>query len=226
MRTDFAGEARDRNRVAASMPPEVLQAAQRVAGRIGAGDLEGGERDVWLCHNVCELGATKMVDVLTEFRDFLNENRGEVIVLFLEPYVPPREIERVFREAGLLRYLMTLERDEPLPTVGELVRENKRVMVITENDADGDPPWYMNGFAWVQDTPLGAQKIKQLSCARNRGTPDSQILMLNHWADVFPPRSTPNKAFQTEREILRRARECSRPRAMHRIGVSMLIVKK
>ncbi len=214
VRTDFEGEARDRNRVAASMPPEVLQAAQRVAGRIGAGDLQGGERDVWLCHNVCELGATKMVDVLTEFRDFLKENRGEVLVLFLEPYVPPREIERIFREAGLLRYLMTLERDEPLPTVGELVRENRRVMVITENDADGDPPWYMNGFAWVQDTPLGAQKIKQLSCARNRGTPDSPILMLNHWADLVPPRREANAPFLRRKVILRRAHECARRRGL------------
>jgi hypothetical protein len=155
-----------------------------------------------------------MVDVLTEFRDFLEENRGEVLVLFLEPYVPPREIERTFREAGLLRYLMTLERDEPLPTVGELVRENKRVMVITENDADGDPPWYMNGFAWVQDTPLGAQKIKGLSCARNRGTPDSPFLMLNHWADLVPPRREANAPFLRRKVILRRAHECARRRGL------------
>jgi hypothetical protein len=214
VRTDFDAEARDRNRVAAAMPPEVRRAAQRVAGRLGAGDLAGGERDVWLCHNVCELGATKMVDSLREIREFLDENRGEVVILFLEPYVPPEEIARVFREAGISRYLATLDRDEPLPTVGELVNENRRVIVITENDADGTPPWYMDGFSFVQDTPLGARKVSELRCAPNRGTADSPILMLNHWADLVPPRREANAPFLRREVILDRAHQCERRRGL------------
>ena len=65
VRTDFAAEKRDRNRVAKSLPPEVLASAQQLAGRLGAGDATG-ERDVWLCHSVCELGATRMLDSLEE----------------------------------------------------------------------------------------------------------------------------------------------------------------
>jgi hypothetical protein len=214
VRTDFGAEARDRNRVAGAMPPEVREAAQRVAGRLGAGDLEGGERDVWLCHNVCELGATKMVDTLREIREFLDNNRGEVVILFLEPYVPPKDIARVFREAGMDRYLATLDRDEPLPALGDLVREDRRVIVITENDADGTPPWYMDGFSFVQDTPLGARKVSQLSCARNRGTADSPILMLNHWADLVPPRREANAPFLHRKVIVKRAHRCERRRGL------------
>lgn len=214
VRTDFDAEARDRNRVAAAMPPEVRQAAQRVAGRLGAGDLAGGERDVWLCHNVCELGATKMVESLREIREFLDANRGEVVILFIEPYAPPEDIARVFRESGMTRYLAALNRDEPLPTLGELVRRNRRVIVITEHDADGTPPWYMDGFSFVQDTPLGATKVSQLSCARSRGTADSPILMLNHWADLVPPRREANAPFLRRREILDRVHECERRRGL------------
>ena len=61
-------EGRDRNRVAASAPPSVLAAAERLGGRLGAGDTEGGKRDVWLCHTVCELGATRMADALGDIR--------------------------------------------------------------------------------------------------------------------------------------------------------------
>jgi hypothetical protein len=70
----------------------------------------------------------------------------------------------------------------------------------------------MDGFSFVQDTPLGAKKMSQLSCARNRGTSDSPILMLNHWADLVPPRHAANAPFLRRKVILHRAHECERKR--------------
>jgi uncharacterized membrane protein HdeD (DUF308 family) len=209
VRTDFQSEGRSRNRVAKSLPPAVLKAAERLVGRLGAGELDG-KRDVWLCHTVCELGATRMVDTLTVIRGFLEENRGEVVILFIEPYVRPREIEAAFEEAKLDQYVATLRRDEPLPTLGQLVNRNKRVIVFTEKDANGVVPWYLGGFSFVQDTPLGAKTRDELSCERARGTADSPLLMLNHWADLFPPRLRANRPFQRERFILQRAHRCAR----------------
>jgi hypothetical protein len=220
VRTDFGAEKRDRNKVAQGLPPAVLASAKRLAGRLGAGDIEG-ERVVWYCHTVCELGATKMVDSLVEMRKFLEANRSEVVILFIEPYVSPQDIEKVFKESGLERYVETLERDSPMPTLGELVSRNKRVIVLTEKDADGTVPWYLDGFSFVQDTPLGATKVNQLSCKLERGDADSPFLMLNHWADIVPPRSSPNEPFQTEREIIRRAKECQRERG---VPVSLIAV--
>jgi hypothetical protein len=213
VRTDFKSEGRSRNKVAKALPPEELEAAVRLAGRVGAGELEG-DRDVWLCHTVCELGATRMVDSLTEMREFLDRNRGEVLILFIEPYVAPAEIEKVFAKSGLDRYVATLNRDEPLPTLGELVEENRRVIVFAEKDADGTVPWYLDGFSFVQDTPLGAEKVRQLSCKLSRGTADSPLLMLNHWADLFPPLAEPNRPFLKERFVIRRAHECGRERGL------------
>ena len=184
VRTDFEAEKRDRNKVVKALPPPVLAAAKRLVGRIGAGDATG-KPDVWLCHTVCELGATRMDDSLEDYKKFLDENRGEVVILFVEPYVAPADIEREFKEAGLDRYVITLDRTEPMPTLGTLVRRNRRVLVIAEKDADGTVPWYLDGFSFVQDTPLGATKVGQLSCKLERGDTDSPMLMLNHWADLF-----------------------------------------
>jgi hypothetical protein len=220
VRTDFDTEKRDRNKVAKAMPPEVLAAAERLAGRLGAGEATG-ERDVWLCHTVCELGATRMSDALEEVREFLDANRGEVVILFIEPYVAPRDIEMVFADAGLERYVVTLHRNNPMPTLGELVERNRRVIVFTEKDADGTVPWYLDGFSFVQDTPLGATQISQLRCRLERGDADSPFLMLNHWADLFPPRRTPNEPFQTRRELVSRAHECGRKRG---VPVSLIAV--
>jgi hypothetical protein len=218
VRTDFASEGRDRNRVAKALPPEVLKSAERLAGRLGAGSTKG-ERDLWLCHTVCELGATRMVDSLEGIRKFLDQRRGEVVILFIEPYVAPADIAKVFERSGLDRYVVTLARDEPLPTLGQLVRRNRRVIVFTEKDADGTVPWYLDGFSFVQDTPLGAKKINQLRCRRARGTAGSPIAMINQWADVFPPRRQANVPFQRESEILGRAHRCGK-----KLGVTVNLI--
>ncbi|MCD6014519.1 MAG: hypothetical protein K0R88_603 [Solirubrobacterales bacterium] len=214
VRTDFEAEQRDRNRVASSLPPKILAAAERLAGSLGLRGQGGGEAEVFLCHSVCELGAVRMVDELEVIRDFLDANPGEVVILFIEPYVEPAEIESVFEEAGLIDQVATIERGAPLPTLGELVRDDRRVIVFTERDADGSVPWYLDGFSFVQDTPLGATEPDELSCDLNRGDRGSPMLMLNHWADVFPPRRGANVDFQTRKEILDRARRCARERGL------------
>jgi hypothetical protein len=192
----------------------VLASAERLVGRRLGADPGEGERDVWLCHTVCELGATRLVDALATFREFLEANPGEVVILFIEPYVKPADLAQRFERAGLDGYLATLSRDEPLPTLGELVDEDKRLVVFTEKDADGTLPWYLDGFSFVQDTPLGATRVGELSCALERGDADSPLLMLNHWADLFPPRLRANRPFLTKRFLLERARRCERRRGL------------
>ncbi len=213
VRTDFETEQRDRNKVVSALPPEILKASERLAGRVGLRG-EGGKPEVWLCHTVCEVGATPFVDGLTDIREFLEANRGEVVVIFVEPYVKPNDIEKSFQESGLDKYVATFERDEPLPTLGQMVRSNERVVVLAEKDADGTVPWYNDGFAFVQDTPLGATKVGQLSCKPSRGSADSPLLMLNHWADLFPPRLRANRPFLREQVILDRAHRCARARGV------------
>jgi hypothetical protein len=214
VRTDFEAEGRDRNRVAKALPPPVLAAAERLAGSLGVRGEDGGEREIFLCHTVCELGATRMSDALDDVREFLDDNPGEVVILFLEPYVSPADIAKAFDEAALTDQTAVLDRSEPLPTLGELVRRDQRLIVFTERDADGSVPWYLDGFSFIQDTPLGATKVDQLTCKLNRGTASSPLLMLNHWADVFPPRRGANVEFQTRKELLGRAHECARKRGL------------
>ena len=38
--------------------------------------------------------------------------------------------------------------------------------------------------------------------------------MLNHWADLFPPRLEANRPFQTKRVLLDRAHRCARRRGL------------
>jgi hypothetical protein len=211
VKTDFDAEGREQNRVARELPPETLAAAQRLAGSLGIAGTSG-ERDIWLCHSVCELGGTRMADALADVREFLDRNPNDVVMLYVEPFVPPSALEPVFERAGLLDELAELDPELPMPTLTQLIDAERRVVVITERDADPEYPWYHEDDLFIQDTPLGVTSVSQLSCELNRGSADSPLLMLNQWADVFPPRVEPNIAFNDEELVLERIRECERER--------------
>jgi len=211
VRTDLDAEGTSKNKVARELSPQALRTAERLAGRAGLGGGEGEPRP-YLCHTLCELGAEPLDQELEVLAQFLAAHPGEVVVLFLESYVPVAETEAALRRSGLLDQAAVLERDRPLPTLGELAADGTRLVVFAERGG-GARPWYLDGFSFVQDTPLEVTGPRDLSCRRWRGTPDSPLLMLNHWTVGFPP--SPSRNERIGNDVLRRQiRRCERERGM------------
>jgi len=179
VRTDLSAEGSDRNKVAEQVPPRALRVADRVAGRVGVGTLSGAP-EPYLCHTLCELGAEPLNQELEVIKRFLDRHPDQVLIVIVEDYVPPATIERAFEQTGLVRYLATLDRGEPLPTLGTLIARGQRLVVFAE-EKGGSPAWYMPAFSFIQDTPLGATRPDQLSCKRYRGEEHSPLLLINYW---------------------------------------------
>ena len=211
IRTDLASEDSSRNKVARELSPTALRTADRLVGRAGVGR-PTGERSAYLCHTLCELGAEPLDEQLQIVREFLSANRSEVVILFVEPYVPVEEIQRSLERTDLFTQAATIDRDEPLPTLGRLVRADTRLVVLAEQEG-GARPWYLDGFSLVQDTPLGATTRPELSCERYRGTPDSPLLLVNHWIPPFPPSVSRNGRIGN-RFLRGRLRRCEQQRDM------------
>jgi hypothetical protein len=211
VRTDIAAEGARANRVSAKLSLQARAALQRLSASVGFGPTHG-KPAVWLCHTLCELGATRMSSFLDTVARFLRANPGQVLIFFDEDYVSERSLQDAFKRAGLFGHLAVLREGQQLPTLGELVRSQHNVLVFTQEPVSGRFPWDMYGFNWIQDTPLGAVKPGQFSCRRNRGLPASPLLMMNDWADVFPPRRSPNLPLTKRAFILRRARQCETER--------------
>jgi hypothetical protein len=190
VRTDLAAEGSDRNKVAEQVPRRALRIADRIAGEVGVGRLNGTP-EPYLCHTLCELGAEPLDQELEVVRRFLETHPDQVLIVIVEDYVPASTIERAFERTGLARYLATLERSEPPPTLGTLIARGQRLLVFAE-EKGGSPAWYMPAFSFIQDTPLGATRPDQLSCKRYRGENNSPLLLINHWIPPFPPSPTLN----------------------------------
>ncbi len=212
VRTDLAAEGSDRNKVAEQLPASALRVADQVAGGIGLGQLKGTS-EPFLCHTLCELGAEPLDRELKAVAGFLKRNRGAVLIVVVEDYVPPATVERAFGQAGLTRYAETLPRDRALPTLGKLVDSDHRLLVFAEEQG-GSPSWYMPAFDYIQDTPLGALHPAQLSCARYRGSAASPLLLINHWIPPFPPSPTLNAQIGRSAFLRARVARCTRERGI------------
>lgn len=212
VRTDIAASGEKVNRVSEKLNDEARKALQRFTGAVGFGSAKG-KREVWLCHTLCELGATNAISFFKTVERFLALNPGTVLIFFDEDYVSEDELENVFKKSGVYSHLAVLHAGRPLPTLGELVRSQHNVVIFTQEPVTGAKPWNMYAFdGFIQDTPLGAVKPDQFTCKPSRGLANSPLLMMNDWADVFPPRRSPNVALTQRKFILRRARQCERER--------------
>jgi len=206
VRTDLSAEGTTRNRAAAELGVDAVRAAERLAGRLGLVPDEG-ERDVFLCHTLCELGAEPLASMLSDLRGWLERNRAEVVVLLLESSVESADVEREFEDAKLGRYLAVLPRGRPLPTLRELITAGRRLIVLDERDG-GDAPWYQPAFRFAQNTSIDAFTASQGSCVPARGTPESPLLLMNHWIDRFPPPASAALRVNRRDVLLERVRSC------------------
>jgi hypothetical protein len=206
VRTDLGAEGTSRNRVARALGPRATAAAERLAGRLGLVPTEG-EREVFLCHTLCELGAERIGSTLDELRGFLENSHSEVVVVLVESSVHAADVERAFEDADLGPYLVTLERDSPLPTLRELIGSGRRLVVLDYGDG-GDSSWYQPAYVFIQDTSVRSLLTSRASCVPGRGTPQNPMLLMNHWIDRFPPPLAENHAVSGRATLLARVREC------------------
>jgi hypothetical protein len=211
VRTDLKAEGSDRNKVAAQLSPAAVSVADRVAGGVGLGTLHGTPQ-LFLCHTLCELGSEPLARELGVVDDFLRTHPDQVVLVVVEDYVPPTVIADAFKSAGLEHYVATLPRHAPLPTLGELISEGRRLLVFAEEHG-GAPSWYMPAFSFIEDTPLGAVRPDKLSCARYRGEDTSPLLLVNHWIPPFPPNATSNAAIGLAPFLRGRIARCLKDRA-------------
>jgi hypothetical protein len=200
VKTELEDESQAMAKYEAVVGPEGMEAAMRIRDRmVGA---EHGERDVYLCHGFCELGSERLIPVLHEIRDFLVANPGEVLMIcFQDEGVTPQDVERCFRESGLIDFVYRGPVKPPWPTLREMVETDQRVLVTAENRSNG-VEWYHPAFEVMQETPYGFRDPSQFSNRPNRGGTSGSLYLLNHWIETVPMPKPSNAAVVNSRDAL------------------------
>ncbi len=195
----------------AELGPEVVAAAQRIADSV-AGEASGTEAR-FLCHGLCETGSTPFLDMLDQLRGWMAANPDEVVTLFIEDHVDAALIAADVETAGLLPLVFEPVPGEPWPTLGEMIRSGRRLVVMIEEGTGGEvAPWLINGFEYTQDTPYTFPTVESFSCDPNRGPTDAPLLLLNHWLSGFSSLVTDAQLVNDREILLPRAQECESER--------------
>jgi len=137
---------------------------------------------LWLCHAVCRGGALPLVKTLREIRAWMDQHPDEVVTLVLQSGITGEQTASAFRKAGLADLLFTPARDPRAawPKLGEMVEENKRLVVFTEGSG-GPAPWYRSLYRYGMETPYDFRDPSRMSCAPNRGGTGKRLFLLNHF---------------------------------------------
>ena len=208
VKTVFAKEE-DRAKFEKAIGPEAFAAAMRIRDRLVG---TGGPTAVYMCHGFCELGALPFDTALAQIKEFLVNRPSEVVMLILEDYAPPKEIEDAFTRNGLMEYMYLGPARGPFPTLRELIASNQRLIVLGEHDTGG-LGWYHPAWETFQETPYTFHEPGQFSCKANRGDDRSPLFLINHWIETSPsPKPSNAVIVNAESVLVARANECRKER--------------
>lgn len=217
--TDLGKENKTRKEVEAELGPETVERAEDLVGRLRFGAEPKGNSEPYLCHVLCELGATKLDVALKGIYRWMSEHPDEFVVIVIEDVVSPEETAQAFQRAGLLRYAYTPEPNTVWPTLGRLIERDKRLLVLAENDGGGGKfPWYQQAFDWFQETPYTFDNVEEItgpeSCRPNRGGTSGPLFQINNWIEKVPRDPKLQGRINSTDVLGRRVRVCERVRGM------------
>jgi len=209
VKTDLDSELENREQIEKAVGPEGTAAAMRIRDRLVAG--KDADRGVYFCHGFCELGAYEVEPALRAIRQFLVQHPGEVLILILEDYVTPADVEGQFARSGLLDFVHS-GATTSWPTLHQLIAENQRLIVFAESGRPG-PSWLHPAFQSFRETPYTFHAPAEMSCRANRGGDAGALFLLNHWIETTPAPRPSNAAVVNAYDfLLARARRCQRER--------------
>jgi len=184
----------------------VADRAARLAAR--APRAADAAREIYLCHNYCELGAVSFSGVLTDIKDFLDRNPDEVLMTIIQDATTPQDTADAVEAAGLGDRVATLHTGQPLPTLGELIDSGRRLVVFAEQDGPGAPAWYQPAYDWFQETPYNYRSTADFTCRPNRGSTANPFFLMNHWVTSDPPDPGQAAAVNSNDVLRRRISTC------------------
>jgi hypothetical protein len=178
-----------------------------------------GDPDLFLCHLRCELGAVDAVDTFRQIDDFLRQKPNEVILIVIEDHVSPELAVKGLERSGLSDRAYAWEPGTPLPTLREMIEEQRNVLIMAENGGSDAPPWYHAAYdTLLQETRFDFSSIDEFSCTPNRGGSDHPLLLVNHWLTAEGAADPVEAEEANSAQVLRgRAEECRAERHLPNI---------
>ncbi len=97
---------------------------------------------------VIDPAARSFKSVLLDIKWFLETYTNNVFTLTIENQIPIEEVGEFIRAIGLSSYAHVQDSKKPWPTLGEMIKKNKR-LVIFANNTSSKHPWILRGRKYI-----------------------------------------------------------------------------
>jgi hypothetical protein len=216
VRTNLAGGI-DREQLIKERGKAAVDSLQRIGALTGTADTSGHKQELYFCHDLCELGAVKAVDVFREIDDFLARNLTDFVVLDFEDYVQPKDLKAALVESGLYDRIRTMDAQQMRSVpFGYLLAAKKgqtenprRVLTVSEKHG-GVYKWLPATYSLFHETPYTFSRISDFNCAPQRGKAGNAMFLINHWLRPNgPPDPSEASKVNSRSVLLDRFRRCA-----------------
>src|ERR1700761_2011055 len=100
-------------------------------------EMQAYDGDVYLCHALCEIGGTLLVDGLTEIDKWVRAHRRDVVTLLMESTdVTSDDLAARLKKAGLQSLLHSQSPGDPWPSLGQLIHDGDRVIAFDDDKSN------------------------------------------------------------------------------------------
>ncbi len=118
--------------------------------------IRGYGNDAYACHGLCHLNylPLPLKDILAQVKEFLDTNPDEIFTLLLEDELENNAlVQQAFTQSEIMPYMHHQKSDQPWPTLGNLIDQNKRLIVFIGGGKNWKAPFHST-WDYMWDTPF------------------------------------------------------------------------
>ena len=134
----------------------------------------------------------------------------DVVTLLVENYVQPDHLKSVFENAAMYDQIFVHSMNTEWPTLGELIAQNKPLVVFWEQGEDLSHPWIHDFLTHSWTTNVAEQNTEDMNCDPLRGDHEQAVYHMNNWLSGPLGLSDPSRGDEANDLdfLIERASEC------------------
>lgn len=144
-------------------------------------DVYSEDHELLLYHSTSVLGSSLLLDVLDEFKTFVDAHPNEVLTLILEDYSLFSDLSDAIASSGIFEHLFVYDEQNGWPTLQEMIDLNKRIVLFSDQEVENSPSWFHYIWEHAVETHYSNASINDFSCDYNRGDAQNDLFILNHF---------------------------------------------
>lgn len=142
-------------------------------------DIYHEEGETVLCHGLCDFASQPAVEAFAEIQSFLRTHRFEVVLLDMQNETTLEHTVDAIEQSGLVRYAHAQVPGEPWPTLREMIRVDRRLVIFSDREDDA-PAWYHAMDDFVYGTRWDFEAPEDLDCTLDSSPIPHGLLEITH----------------------------------------------